>query len=66
MDDEEELKARLEEMKIEHRDMDVIIEQLLDTPPVDFVRLQRLKKRKLVLRDSIAKIESMLIPDIIA
>ena len=66
MDDEQELKALLEEMTIEHRDMDVVIEQLLANPPIDFVRLQRLKKRKLTLKDGIAKIQSMLIPDIIA
>ncbi len=66
MEDQDELKERLEQMKLEHRDLDIIIEQLIDTPPVDFVRLQRLKKRKLAIKDSISKIESMLLPDIIA
>jgi len=56
----------LEQLKTEHRDLDVVIAQLADTVPVDFLRMQRLKKRKLFLKDSIAKIESMLLPDIIA
>lgn len=66
MEDQDELKERLEQMKLEHRDLDIIIEQLIETPPVDFVRLQRLKKRKLAIKDGISKIESMLLPDIIA
>jgi len=66
LDDEEELIEMLEHLKIEHRDLDVVIDQLIQSPPVDFLRLQRLKKRKLVLKDQIIKIESMLVPDIIA
>jgi hypothetical protein len=65
-EEEEELQARLEELRTEHRDLDIIIQQLNDTTPVDFLRLQRLKKRKLLLKDAISKIESMLVPDIIA
>ena len=59
---------RVEQMqlKTEHRDLDIIIQQLSDSTPIDFLRLQRLKKRKLFLKDSISKIESMLLPDIIA
>lgn len=66
LDDEEELIELLEQLKTEHRDLDVVIDQLIDAPPVDFIRLQRLKKRKLSLKDQILKIESMLVPDIIA
>lgn len=66
MEDEEELRKKLEVLKIEHRDLDIVIEQLTETPPIDFLRLQRLKKRKLALRDMIIKIENMLVPDIIA
>lgn len=62
----EELQKRLEELKTEHRDLDVILYQLSEATPVDFLRLQRLKKRKLFLKDSISKLESMLLPDIIA
>lgn len=65
-EEEEELQKMLEELKTEHRDLDIIIQQLSDTVPIDFLRLQRLKKRKLFLKDSISKIESMLLPDIIA
>ena len=62
----EELEKTLEQLKTEHRDLDIILQQLADAVPVDFLRLQRLKKRKLFLKDSISKIESMLLPDIIA
>ncbi|TNE32197.1 MAG: DUF465 domain-containing protein [Alphaproteobacteria bacterium] len=66
LDDEEELHEMLEQLKMEHRDLDVVISQLADTPPVDFLRMQRLKKRKLALKDQISKLESLLLPDIIA
>ena len=66
MDDTEEIKEKLEQLKTEHRDLDVVIEQLAGAAPVDFLRLQRLKKRKLHLKDHIAKLESLLVPDIIA
>ena len=62
----EELEKTLAQLKTEHRDLDIIIQQLSDSTPIDFLRLQRLKKRKLFLKDSISKIESMLLPDIIA
>lgn len=65
-EEQEELQKMLEELKTEHRDLDIVIQQLTDSTPVDFLRLQRLKKRKLFLKDSISKIESMLLPDIIA
>jgi len=65
-EEEEELQKMLEALKTEHRDLDIILQQLADTVPVDFLRLQRMKKRKLFLKDSISKIESMLLPDIIA
>jgi hypothetical protein len=65
-EEQEDLQKALEELKTEHRDLDIVIQQLSDSTPVDFLRLQRLKKRKLFLKDSISKIESMLLPDIIA
>jgi hypothetical protein len=65
-EEEEELNKMLEELRTEHRDLDIIIQQLGDSTPIDFLRMQRLKKRKLFLKDSISKIESMLLPDIIA
>ena len=63
---EEELRARLAILMEEHSDLDQVVSKLMTTPPVDFLQLQRLKKRKLALKDEIQKIESELIPDIIA
>lgn len=60
------MRARLESLREEHRDLDTAIEALRETVMHDQVRLARLKKRKLALRDEIATIESHLIPDIIA
>jgi len=65
-EEQEDLQKMLEQLKTEHQDMDIVIQQLSETVPVDFLRLQRLKKRKLFLKDSIAKIEGLLLPDIIA
>lgn len=62
----EELEKMLEQLKTEHRDLDIVLQQLAHSQPVDFLRMQRLKKRKLFLKDSIIKIEGMLVPDIIA
>jgi hypothetical protein len=64
--DLEAVKARLEMLRIEHRDLDEVIAHLVDSGPYDQLQLQRLKKRKLVLKDLIAKLESQLLPDIIA
>jgi hypothetical protein len=63
---EEQLKERLAILREEHRDLNDVISRLMLTPPVDFIQLQRLKKSKLFLKDEIEKIESDLIPDIIA
>jgi hypothetical protein len=64
--DVETLKAKLAELKIEHRDLDDVIARVVERGPFDQLRLQRLKKRKLLLKDQISKIESELLPDIIA
>lgn len=66
LEDQEELQKMLTELRTEHQDLDIVIQQMAETVPVDFLRLQRLKKRKLFLKDSISKIESMMLPDIIA
>lgn len=67
MEDEEELlQERLYELEIEHKDLNDVIDRLVNTPPVDFLQVQRLKKRKLQLKDEIQRIHSMLLPDIIA
>ncbi len=64
--DVEVIKAKLEALRIEHRDLDDVIDRLIEKPPFDQLQLQRLKKRKLGLKDQITKLESRLIPDIIA
>jgi hypothetical protein len=64
--DVEALKAKIETLKIEHRHLDEAISGLGESPPVNPVDLQRLKKRKLALRDLITRLESQLLPDIIA
>jgi hypothetical protein len=65
-EEERELKAELERLKQEHRDLDSAIEALLSTAGYDRLQVQRLKKRKLQLRDRVNKIEDALFPDIIA
>ncbi len=62
----DETNARLTMLRVEHRDLDMAIAALLDTPRGDQLQLARLKKRKLRLRDEIAMLEGQLIPDIIA
>ena len=61
-----ELKAQLARLRQEHRDLDAAIEALQETPGSDILQVQRLKKRKLYLRDRITFIEDQLTPDIIA
>lgn len=63
---EEEMRKRLEILKIEHRDLDAAIEALLTSGSGDQLQIARLKKRKLKLKDQITQIEDYLIPDIIA
>ena len=60
------LRAELERLRQEHRDLDAAIEALIDLSTSDRLQVQRLKKRKLVLRDKISLIEDQLTPDIIA
>lgn len=59
----EVIKARIVAMKLEHRDLDIAIQKLEEDPCYDQLRLRRLKKRKLQLKDSIARLQSLLIPD---
>jgi hypothetical protein len=60
------LRERLAELKSEHRDLDDVITQITERGPYDRLQIQRLKKRKLMLKDEIARLESKLLPDIIA
>jgi hypothetical protein len=61
-----ELRAKLEELRAEHRDLDLAIQSLATTAPFSQLEIQRMKKRKLILKDQIIKLESQLLPDIIA
>ena len=60
------IEARLIELKQEHRDLDLAIEALLGTPLHDELRLRRMKKRKLLLKDQIAFLDGQLHPDRLA
>lgn len=62
-DDPETLRARLHELRVEHRDLDDAIARLVEAPPQDELMLRRLKKRKLQLKDRIALVERLLEPD---
>ena len=62
----EEVRRKLEDLRIEHRDLDDVIIRLSETAPFDQLQLKRLKKRKLALKDHIAMLENSLVPDIIA
>ena len=66
MSREELLTLELERLRAEHRDLDVAIEAMQASPLSDQLSMTRLKKRKLVLKDRIARIEDELFPDIIA
>lgn len=63
---EEELRRELLQLRQEHRDLDAAIATMVETGSADTIRIQRLKKRKLFLKDRIAAIEDRLLPDIIA
>ncbi|WP_413625095.1 MULTISPECIES: YdcH family protein [Luteibacter] len=62
--DPAQLAQRLAELKVEHRDLDAAIDHLAAAISRDELQLTRLKKRKLLLKDAIARIESRLIPDL--
>lgn len=66
MDRNQEIKHQLKELKSEHRDLDEVIARIAETPPFDQLHIQRLKKRKLILKDQIAILKDQLLPDIIA
>lgn len=59
-----DIRAQLNELQIEHRDLDLVIDHLTLNPPPDQLLIRRLKKRKLQLKDRITLLERMLVPDI--
>lgn len=61
-----ELRRQIERLREEHRDLDAAIEALLSAGAADRLQMQRLKKRKLALRDRLSQLEDVLTPDIIA
>jgi len=66
MDQNEVLIAELKELRRQHRALDTEIAQLSDTAPGDQLKIRRLKKRKLQIKDDIKRLEDKLYPDIIA
>lgn len=58
------LRQRIEQLRIEHQDLDDVIDRLVHDPHIDQLQLKRLKKRKLLLKDLIQRLESDLIPDL--
>ncbi len=59
-----DIRQRLHELQVEHRDLDQVIAHLIEFPPNDDLLMRRLKKRKLALKDRILLLEQMLVPDI--
>ncbi len=62
--DQDDIKRRIIELQIEHRDLDEAIERLALQPGVDELALRRMKKRKLQIKDSVRLLEMHLVPDI--
>ncbi|MGH2343493.1 YdcH family protein [Segnochrobactraceae bacterium EtOH-i3] len=65
-DQERALRIELARLRQEHRDLDAAITALATSAVADSLQIQRLKKRKLILKDSISRLEDQLLPDIIA
>ena len=57
-------RRQMIELRLEHRDLDEAIMRMANDPTADQLRLRRLKKRKLLIKDAIARLESKLIPDL--
>ena len=66
MNEQQIIRQKLTGLRLEHRDLDDVIARLGEEVPFDQLRLQRLKKRKLLIKDQILRLESQLVPDIIA
>ena len=65
-DDQDRLRQDLAELRTEHRDLDDVIARLSEHAPFDQIQLQRLKRKKLLIKDRIQELEDRLLPDIIA
>ena len=64
--DQQTIINKLRQLESEHRDLDDVIERLADDKPFDQLKLQRMKKRKLILKDEMTLLRSRILPDIIA
>ena len=65
-EDKSQLLEKLRDLQVEHRDLDEVVLRLSKDASVDQLQLVRLKKRKLILKDAIAQLQSKIIPDILA
>ncbi len=66
MDDFEAIKGKLAELRLEHRDLDDVIDRLTEDGGFNQIQVQRLKMRKLSIKDQISTLENQILPDIIA
>lgn len=66
MEDEDDLRAKIEDLKRQHRDLDERITEIMNGQAVNMILLQQLKKAKLRIKDEMNRLESLLLPDIIA
>ena len=64
MIDKEQVERRIEALMLEHRDLDEVIYHLHEIPTADRLHIQRIKKRKLIIKDMIEKLRDQLIPDL--
>ncbi len=64
--DDSEIAEKIQQLIVQHRDLDMAIEALIESGKSDVIQIQRLKKQKLYLRDRISCMENDLLPDIIA
>ncbi|HHB13417.1 MAG TPA: DUF465 domain-containing protein [Chromatiales bacterium] len=62
--DQEAIRQRIAQLRIEHRDLDDAIHAMLERPYVDELQLRRFKKRRLQIKDAITRLENLLIPDL--
>ncbi|MEI7606539.1 MAG: DUF465 domain-containing protein [Rhodospirillaceae bacterium] len=66
MSEQQAIRQKLLDLRQKHRDLDDVINRIADEAPYDQLQMQRLKRRKLGLKDQITRLESQLLPDIIA
>ena len=66
MSEQQAIRQKLLDLRQKHRDLDDVINRIADEAPYDQLQMQRLKRRKLALKDQITRLESQLLPDIIA